>query len=415
MSVRASFGKARGTGALALGLLLAASAALAGQACGGTPDSTFNRRTAPSQGEGADPTEAFTGEAMREYMRQLAPYLVSRELEAAELAALDEQKFDAIAPMLEAWTKEPAFPRAARRLISQKLSVSGSRDGIDFDLPGNLAEHVARENLPLSTLLTADYCIDANGAKRECDTGAPFTAGVLGTRAFLVSRASRFNLTRASTMLHVFACQGYPMSESLEPRIERSRLIPMFQVDRQADDAGAPPDEFGNGTACYACHAQFGWHAQLFVRFDTSGLYRQDATGIQDPNGELGRSVDGLFASHLADPAEAKEDTSQMLGQAVKDLGEAAKVLAESPTFVPCQVKNLLEYALRLPPTAAIADEVLEEISAKAKTGEPLVVTFGSLAVATFSHPRVVSAVVNATSGAEPSSDAGQSQSEGEP
>jgi len=348
-------------------------------------------------------------------MRQLAPYLVSRELEPEELAAIDEKKFDAIAPMLEAWTKEAAFPRAARRLISQKLSVSGSRDGIDFDLPGNLAEHVAREDLPLSTILTADYCVDANGAKRECDTGAPFTAGVLGTRAFMVSRASRFNLTRASTMLRAFACQKYPMSEDVEPRIERSRLIPMFQVDRQADESGAPPDEFGNGTACYACHSQFGWHTQLFVRFDASGLYREDATGLQDPNGELGRSVDGLFASHLQDPAEAKTDKSQMLGRAVRDLGEAAKVLAESPMFVPCQVGNLLEYALRLPPTVEVAKEVVEEIASSAKKGDPPKVTFGSLTVATFSHPRVVAAVVSATNVAEASSAADQSQSEGEP
>ena len=381
-------------------VLPVAAAALLGQACGGTPESEFGRRAAAPVTDAAmpDPTLAFTAEDTRSYLRQIAPYLVSRELEPSELAAIETGKFSAIAPILTAWTKEPAFPHAARRVISQKLSVSGSRDEIDFDLPGNLAEYVVRENLPLSTLLTADYCIDANGAKRECDSGAPFNAGVLTTRAFMASRASRFNLTGASTMLRTFACEHYPMSNELEPRIARDRLIPMFQVDKEVDDAGAEKDSFGNGSACYLCHAQFGPHAQLFVRFDETGVYRPDATGIQDPNGELGRSTNGLFASHLAEPDEAKEDKSQMFGKQVKNLMEAAKVLAESPRFVPCQVTNLLEYVLRLPSTSQVDPDVVDEVVVRAREGgDP---TFAALAIATFSHPRIVASVVGGMGGA---------------
>ena len=387
--------------ALVAGVVLPVSAAaLLGQACGGTPESEFGRRTAEASGDAAppDPTRAFSAESMRSYMRQLAPYLVSRELEAGELAAIDAGKFSAITPLLTAWTKEPAFPRAARRVISQKLSVSGSRDGIDFDLPGNLAEYVVREGLPFSTVLTADYCIDATGAKRVCDSGAPSNAGVLTTRAFMASRASRFNLTRASTMLRTFACEHYPMSEELEPRIPRERLIPMFQVDKEVDDAGTEKDTFGNGSACYLCHAQFGPHAQLFVRFDESGMYRPHATGLQDPDGELGRSKNGLFASHLAKADEAKEDKSQMLGKEVKNLAEAAKVLAESPTFVPCQVTNLLEYVLRLPSTVEVEPDVLDEIVVRARGGgDP---TFATLVIETFSHPQIVASVVSGLEGA---------------
>ena len=165
--------------ALLAGLVLPLSiAALLGQACGGMPEENFGRRTAEANdaaAAAADPTLAFTAASTRGYMRQLAPYFVSRELDESELAAIEAGKFSAIAPMLTAWTKDPSFPHAARRVISQKLSVSGSRDGIDFDLPGNLAEYVVRENLPLTTLLTADYCIDAKGAKRECDTCLLYT------------------------------------------------------------------------------------------------------------------------------------------------------------------------------------------------------------------------------------------------
>lgn len=365
-------------------------------ACGGVSTEESDRKGA---GPGAstetppppDPTTAFDGAQIQAYLRQLAPYFAARELTSDELAKIEASRFEAVEPILRAWTKEPLFPRAARRLISQKLSVSGTRDDIDFDLPGNLAEYVVREGLPLSTLLTADYCVDAAGAKTTCDTGAPFTAGVLGTRAFMASRASRFNLTRASTMLRTFACQHYPMRESLEPRIARERLIPLFQVDQQ--DGGA--ETFGNGSACYSCHGQFGPHAQLFVRFAEDGTYREDATGIQDEEGELGRAKNGLFASHMLSPDEAKADASQMFGKQVQNLGEAAKVLAESATFVSCQVENLFEYALRLPATAEPDPTVLSEILAEAGANP----TFGALVVASFSHPRVVSAVVSATVG----------------
>lgn len=379
--------------------LAVSAAALVAQACGGVPEDRTNRRnTAPVDGAEADTTEGFAASDVRAYMRQLAPYFVSRELEPTELAKIDAARFAAIAPMLETWSKESGFPRAARRLIAQKLSVSGNRDGIDFDLPGNLAEHLVRSNLPLSELLTADYCVDASGSKRACDSGAPFQAGVLTTRAFMVSRASRFNLTRASTMLDAFACRSYPMPEAVEPRLSRSRLIPMFQVDDESGDAGLEKDTFGNGSACYSCHGQFGAHAQLFVRFDETGLYRADATGLQDPNGELGRATNGLFASHMLSADEARGDGSQMFGSKVRNLSEAAKVLATSPSFVSCQVTNLLEYALRLPRTTELAPEVLEEISASArKKGDP---TFASLVVETFSHPRIVAAVANGLRGA---------------
>lgn len=384
------------TGGLLTALVLATSTAVLAPACGGIPDDRSGRQSADANVE-KSVAVTFSGEDVRSYMRQLAPYLVSRELEQDEIGRLDSDKFAAIAPMLVRWTKEPSFPLAARRLIAQKLSVSGSRDGIDFDLPGNLAEFVVRNDLPLSTLLTADYCVNANGAKIKCDSGAPFEAGVLTTRAFLASRASRFNLTRASTLMRTFVCEAYPMKETVEPRLPRSRLIPMFQVDKEVDENGMEKDTFGNGSACYGCHGQFGAHAQLFVRFDEKGVYRADATGVQDAKGELGRSQNGLYASHLNAPAEAKSDTSQMLGQQVANVREAAKVLAASPKFVPCQVANILEYALRLPPPVKIAQEVLDEISAGAQeAGEP---TFSSLVVETFSHPRIVSSVVSGLGG----------------
>jgi hypothetical protein len=343
----------------------------------------------------------LTPELTQRYLAQLAPMLVSRELNASELEQTENAKELAIAPILANWTAEPAFAQAARLLIEQKLGVSGNRDGIDFDLPGNLAEYVVKHELPLTTFLTADYCVDALGQKRTCDTGAPFAAGVLGTRAYLVSRASRFNLTRSSTMMRAFACRAYPLEDTLQPRIERTRLIPMFQAQspEEQTDPGAV-NGFGNGFACYTCHGQFSAHAQLFVKFDLTGLWREEATGLQEPNEELGRSKDGLFVSHLLNPTEAASERSQLFGHPVENLREAALTLAANPVFVECQVRNVLEYALHLDAADPVSPAVMVEVGKKAsEQGEP---TFGSLVQATFTHPSIVEAVVLGAAGGSP-------------
>lgn len=343
-------------------------------------------------------------ESVRAYLAQLAPYLVSRELEEAELAKIDADKADAIVPILTGWTREPGFAEAARRFVGQELSLSGMRDGVNFNLPGNLAAYVAKNNLPLSTILTADYCIGDDGEKTVCDTMAPYNAGVLGTRAYLFGRAGRFNLTRAATMIHAFACRVYPMSPELQPRLERASLIQMFQVDSaeeitdpKAKNEGAA---FGNGSACYSCHGQFGAHAQLFVRFDAQGIYRENATGLQDPEGELGRSTDDLYASHLADPAVAGVEKTQMFGKSVQNLREAAVALAQSSTFLPCQVNNLIGYTLGNDVTQPVASDLLDPLVAElTAAGEP---TFADVVVATYGHPRIIQTIVQGIGAVSP-------------
>jgi hypothetical protein len=219
-------------------------------------------------------------------------------------------------------------------------------------------------------LITEQACYDAAGQVIECDTGAQFMAGVLTTRAYLTSRASRFNLTRSSAIMGNFACRGYPMEAELEPRAERLELIGMFQADtveEQTDDRAR--NGFGNGFGCYTCHGQFSLHAQLFVKFDASGTYHEDATGIQDPEGELGRSVGSLMASHFSDPARAANQSSRMLGQDVANLAEAGQVLSQSPTFLPCVIQRSLNFMLGLDHGVVTYDPALLE-AIVAKIGE---------------------------------------------
>ena len=352
----------------------------------------------PSAPAGFQVAELSPAEA-ETYLGLLVQPLVGRVLSAAEREQIVARGGAAVATIVTAWATEPGFAEAARRLVQQKLSVSGTKDGIDFELPGHLAAYVVRHDLPWSTLITADHCVSAAGERIACDTGAPYTAGVLTTRAFLTSRASRFNLTRSSALMRAFACRKYPLEDTLQPRLDRLSLIPMFQA-QTAEEQTDPRAQsgFGNGFGCYTCHGQFSAHAQLFVKFDEQGRWHADADGQQDPAGELGRSRDGLMTSHLVDPTAAREERSQMFGRPVENLAEAARALVTSPVFVECAARNLLELALGLDPASDIDARLLTDIALGARrvTAEP---TLGRLLIQTFTHPRVVEATLKSLGG----------------
>ena len=338
---------------------------------------------------------AMTPEATQAYLARMAPMLAQRALTPQELERVWREGGAAIRPTIQAWTSAPAFERVARAMIQLKLSTSGQRDGVNYELPGNLAAHMVRQALPVKTLLTASYCVDDDGQRVGCDTGAPYTAGVLATRAFMAGNASRFNLHRAAIMLKTFGCSGYPLDYAVEPPLERDALIPMFRITDEADDTTGG---FGNGLACYSCHSQFGAHAQLFVRFDQDGVWRAEATGEQDPQGELGRSLNGLYTSHMEDPSRASSEASQMFGLPVQDLSEAAQALADSPAFLPCAARNLIEYAFSLDEAQAqrVRHALLTQIAALAVDLDGDEPTLQTLALETFAHPAVVKIITQA-------------------
>ena len=215
----------------------------------------------------------YTADQARVYLNEVAPMIVGRLLRADEDNLIFHFGADAVVPIVEAWVHEPGFADAAKQMMQVKLSASGSKDDIDFELPGNLAAHLARSDLPYAQIITADYCVGPGGEPVACDTAAPYQAGVLTTRAYLIANASRFNLRRARRMMYIFSCRGYPMDTVLQPPVNKSDLIPMFRAMTQ-DEQTVPEAQngFGNGLACYSCHSQFSAHAQLFVRFDETGL-----------------------------------------------------------------------------------------------------------------------------------------------
>ena len=357
--------------------------------------------TGPAVAKSAD-IKSVTAVQTEVYLSKLAPAVVGRVLSAAERATIATDGGAAIEPTVAAWVKEPGFAAVARQFIEQSLSVSGQKNDVDFGTPGNLAVYLVQNNRPWSEILTSTSCYDGALKPIACDSGAPYTAGVLTTRAFLISRASRFNLTRSSALMKNFACRLYPIEETLQPRIDKTRLIPMFAATNLMQAAAADnraASGFGNGEGCYTCHGQFSLHAQLYVKFNSSGLWQAAADGIQDPMGELGRSLNGLMASHLQNPAEAKSEASSMFGKPVNNLADAAKVVAASPTFDECAAHRFLDFSLGLAYGTieydthlfpAIAD------SARVASSDP---SFSQIVQALYTNPVVVHSIISSLTG----------------
>jgi hypothetical protein len=375
-------------------LLLGCDAALDGPATA----SSGVRDAAPASAADAGPMapieaslDAIDPADARLYLSFVAPALIERTLDATERDAIAARGGAAIPEVLEGWRDAPGLARAARRMIETALAVSGGLDpsGIDFGMPGRIVERVVREQRPWGEILTSESCVDPSGASVECDTGAPYTAGVLTTRAFLAARQGRFNLTRAGTVTRTFLCRNYPVPTVLEPLLERELLLPMFRAlsREEQTDPEAAMSGLANGFHCYACHGQFGAHAQLFVRFDASGRWRSDATGEQLEGGMPGESFGGLMASHLLAPRAASEE-SQMLGQSVANLAEAMEALTSSTAFLECASRRVLELAIDIDPAEGIEAALLTDIAedALARGARP---TFQDLMISALAHPRV--------------------------
>jgi hypothetical protein len=334
----------------------------------------------------ADRLEPVNADDLVFYLRSLATQITGRILTAEEIGrARSAPNLQTLKQILREWSKEAFFAESARTFINVRLGFGGTRNGVNLDLPGNLAAYIVRTGMPYSKILTADFCIDNAGNRVACDTGAPYAAGVVATRAFLTTYAGRFNLRRANALLGKFACSAYPLNDTLERRLEKSELIPMFAAEQPMSGTGT----FGNGTNCYMCHGHFGLHAQFFVKFDQNGSWIANASGLPDPNAESGRSPAGTFSSHHVNPARAGSEASRYLGSEAANLAEAMGALVTKPIFLECAARNVVEHYLGFSfAGTSNSNPVFPSIATvlKARYQDP---TFGDLISEALSHPVV--------------------------
>jgi hypothetical protein len=375
---------------------------------GGAPAQTPPGNVPPVQPPTSIDWNTISAAATDAYLRKLSPIVVGRVLSSAERQQITMLKGKAIEPIVTAWVSEPAFVDATRRFVEDMLAVSGKLAdprgaAVDFGLPVNLGAFLVKNNRPWSEMITAADCYDAQLRPMKCDSGAPYGAGVLTTRAILLSRSGRFNLTRASTLIRTFACQSYPLEADLQPYVDKTWLLPMFQAntpEEQVDERAK--NGFGNGLGCYSCHGQFSLHAQLFVKFDGAGFYKAGADGMQDtrPEAELGRAtMTGLLASHFKDRDKAGLEGVQLFGKPVANLAEATKVLAQHPLFTECAANKYLDHTLGVLSGHVKYDrDMFREIGyrARLRKADP---TLGDIVQSLFTHPTVVQSMIASLTG----------------
>lgn len=282
------------------------------------------------------------------YLNRIGPMLVGRLLNEQELNIVRQNPTGVVERVVRGWTQEPEFEKTLRDFSSKLFLSSGKRDGINLDEPGNLMVHIAQKKLPFQKFYSADFCVDDLLRVAPCDSGAPTPAGVLTSRAFLSNTFSRFNLKRARKLAGTLLCADYPVEEKWQTPISRDELIPMFSA-RNAEEAaklGTNTEGFGNGTVCYSCHGQFAAHSQFFVRFDVTGKFVADATGLQSHDLQEGESRPGLATSHFKNPELARSDMGSIGQKTYANIQDAAVDLVNLPRFWQCQVKHVLAYTL---------------------------------------------------------------------
>lgn len=334
---------------------------------------------------------ALSPQDLQNYLAQISSMVAGRPTTPSERDLITQKGEVGLKEIIQAWIDSDFFVQSAKIMLQTQLGISGNDGTVNYELPGNLMTYLVRQDRPYSEIITADYCVDNSGNKINCDANAPFAAGVLATRGYLKQYASRFNLARAHNLMRQFACLEYPMNTNLQIPIPREQLIDMFKVDKAEGSAA-----FGNGTACYSCHSQFGAHAQLFIKFDSFGIYQPSATGQQDPTSEPGRSPNNLFTSHFASVSQSSTETSQMLGQAVSNLRNAAITLSNNRNFSDCAVRNTIRYFIRLTAgNSAINAGVVVQISDILKQNYPNP-TFKQIVLSSLIHSMVIGSLIHA-------------------
>lgn len=363
---------------------------------GQTPGVVTPNETLP-----VDDTFKPTVQQTLDYMRYVGPSLIGRVLSDEEETKL-AGGVTAVRPIIEAWVKDDGFVEAVKSMLEIRLGSNGKRGNADFNLPGYIVRHVVKNNLPWSKVVTSDTCYDAADQAIPCDTGAPYTAGVLTTRGFLAGNEGRFNLGRARAMLLTFMCRDYPTEPELQPYVDKPRLKLMFRASNASEQMVAEvAGGFGNGLGCFTCHGQFSNHSQPFVKFDKAGTWIADADGSQSMTGQLGESDRGLMASHFAATAEAASEKAQWFSAEVDNLASGAAAMVKSPRFHECAVQQLVDLGVGLDlgfPTGvnglAVMGDFLTEIASSVTKTSPDP-TIQELAVATYSDVRVIAATLN--------------------
>jgi hypothetical protein len=323
--------------------------------------------------------------------------------------AADPSRFDGY---VDEWLRDPRFAATVRDLYADVLYVRSPdatlpqlgphlrtprkqlQDAVANE-PLRLIERVVTDDLPLTTLVTADWTVlDATGASLWRGHGydpsgadvqqVPHTdgrpaAGLLTTNGLWVRHASmgaNYNRGRANAVSRALLCVDH-----------LDRDVPIDgSIDLADDDAVA--DAVDTNPACVSCHQSLDPLAAtlwpIFPQVDVGAVGLAYLSGCAGPLGDL------CYPARLWRPELSgawrllRLRPPGLSGQPVDDLGALGAAIAADPRFATCAADRFWSYLTQTP-----LDEVPFEVSAQLTT------TFldaglsaRALAAAVVTHPR---------------------------
>ena len=272
----------------------------------------------------------------------------------ADPAALD--------PLLDEMMADPAFGGQVRALYAEiyrtqteayyvSANSYGITDSAAFlaavgDEPLRILSTVAEEDLPWTTLVTADWTmanevlaqawpLDYSGEgwqKAKYNDGRP-AAGILSTNAMwwrYVSTDFNANRARANAVSRIFLCNDY-----LSRPIDFDRNVNLL-------DQEAVEEALQTNPACVNCHQSLDPLASYFWGFYYYNYTDADEARVYHPERELlYRTYTGISPSYFGEPGFT--------------LGDLGRQLASDNRYVECAVEQVYEGLLRR--DSALADQ----------------------------------------------------------
>ena len=372
-------------------------------------------------------SDAFTPMSSEAQLVRVSMALRGIRPSTADLAQVRADP-DSLQSLAEAYAESEDFVATAEDLFAEVLRmrsielrlpnairgtdvVIGSQQDVRHALaeePLRIVGEVVRQDMPLTTLVTADWTVldDVSSeiwADHDYDTalggvqvvsytdGRP-AAGILSTNSFLLrhdSDGANFNRGRSSILSEALLCDSYS-----------NRDIPISGALADPEDVA---EAINTDPACVACHQSVDPIAATFFSLrntlSTNQITSAYDRGCEDlPRNQTCYPVSMYFAEYAGYWQEADMRAPGYFGADAGDLQDVGSHIAEDPRFSSCMARRFAAYLTQRPTEAVPAEEVatLQQVLLDSD------MSARALAVAVVTHPSFLAESVHSDTGTEP-------------
>lgn len=295
-------------------------------------DDAFNYLASAHKNEIQAQSETFNSENLRKALRRAALNLVGREPLATEYTT-GTQDLTHYQNVIQKYLDSQEFIDNQRSYFQKMFEMQGQSDGINFDEPTNLALYLIKNNMDFRQILQADFCVDNNLNKISCSAfknpsdQTTQAAGIVTTRAFLITWARAFNFRRVNHMYEELACSEFPDTSDAGMALPTiSDRVKTFNCTNCSP-------------ACYSCHRSLNARASLFYKFDLNGFYNLN------PSNSVATQTDTGAVSTVADLLN-NNATPVYHGVKLTNLRSYATRLSHSRKFRNCMAMRMTNLML---------------------------------------------------------------------